>query len=249
MLALVLEARNVSKIYRVPAGDVPALVEFSHHFEAGKVTAIMGPSGSGKSTLLNLLAGFDRLSTGQVLLDSMPIAELDERQRSELRLKTFGFVFQSSNLVPVLSAKQNVTFPLALAGVPREAREQRANHLLERFGVAHRAHHRPQRLSGGERQRVALARALANDPKVVFADEPTGSLDSVSGQEVLSALRDVAADGRTVLVVTHDSSLAQHCNVILHLRDGRLTDTTVVPSRLSAPDSEIAWSLAGEGGS
>ncbi len=249
MLSLVLEARALSKIYRAPAGDVPALVNVSHIFEAGKVTAIMGPSGSGKSTLLNLLAGFDTLSSGDVLLDDAPIAALNERQRSELRLKTFGFVFQSLNLVPVLTARQNVTFPMGLAGIPHGERERRAKHLLERFGVAHRAHHRPQRLSGGERQRVALARALANDPKVIFADEPTGNLDSTSGQEVLSALRDVASDGRTVLVVTHDSSLANHSDVILHLQDGRLAQKTIVPVRLHTPRSEAAWRLAGDGGS
>jgi putative ABC transport system ATP-binding protein len=235
MLALVLEARSLSKVYASPAGDVTALIELSHAFEPGRVTAVMGPSGSGKSTLLNLLAGFDRPSSGDVLVGGRPIGELSERERSGLRLHSFGFVFQSSNLVTVLSALQNVAFPMALAGGEIRGRERRARSLLERFGVDHRAKAHPTRLSGGERQRVALARALANDPDIIFADEPTGSLDSESGREVLAALRDVASDGRTVVVVTHDPTLGDHADVVLRMHDGRLIGTDTATPDPAAP--------------
>ena len=180
----------------------------------------MGPSGSGKSTLLNVIAGLDVPSAGQVLLNGQDITRLPERERAELRLKRFGFVFQSFNLVSVLSAEQNVSFPMGLAGLDAAERKQRAQALLSRFGLEHRFHHLPFKLSGGERQRVALARALANDPEVVFADEPTGNLDSKSGEVVLKALRELADEGRTVIVVTHDASLTEIADDVVRLRDG-----------------------------
>lgn len=221
-MAGVLRAVGLAKRYATPAGPVDALRAFDHAFEAGAVTAIVGPSGSGKSTLLNLLAGFDEPTSGRVELGGVTLSELGEVARAELRLRRFGFVFQSSNLVAVLGARDNVAFPLGLAGVPKGERRARADALLERFGVAHRAEQLPARLSGGERQRVALARALANDPEVVVADEPTGNLDSESGRTVLAALREVAAEGRTVVVVTHDAALAAGADRTLRLRDGRL---------------------------
>lgn len=217
-----MRASGLSKTYRTPAGDVHALHEFEHTFEPGLVSAILGPSGSGKSTLLNLLAGFDVPSQGGVWLDDIAVHDLPEKQRSGLRLRSFGFVFQSFNLVAVFTALQNVALPLGLAGVPAHARDARARAALERVGMLHRAEHLPHKLSGGERQRVALARALVNDPMVVFADEPTGSLDSSNGALVLEALQQVARDGRSVVLVTHDVSLAEHADVRLHLRDGRL---------------------------
>ncbi len=217
-----LRASGLRKTYVTPAGDVHALRSFDHAFEPGKVTAVLGPSGSGKSTLLNLLAGFDVPSAGEVWLGDVAINRLPERERSGLRLRSFGFVFQSFNLVTVFSALQNVALPLGLAGVPRAERDERARETLERVGLLHRADHLPHKLSGGERQRVALARALANDPAVVFADEPTGSLDSANGALVLSALEQVALDGRTVVLVTHDVALAGRAHSRLRLLDGRL---------------------------
>ncbi|MDZ7705899.1 MAG: ABC transporter ATP-binding protein [Trueperaceae bacterium] len=217
-----LRATAISKVYRDPAGEVTALAEVSHEFAAGKITAIVGPSGSGKSTLLNLLAGFDDPTTGQVFLDDQEIGHLDERERAELRLRKIGFVFQSYNLISVLNAQQNVAFPMGLAGVSAHERQQRAEALLRRFGLGDRLHHLPYKLSGGERQRVSLARALANDPAVVFADEPTGNLDSKSGKTVVAALQDVAADGRCVIIVTHDLRLADAADVTLGLEDGHL---------------------------
>ena len=217
-----MRATGLRKTYRTAAGDVHALRSFDHAFEPGHVTAVLGPSGSGKSTLLNLLAGFDVPSAGEVWLGDVAVHDLPERERAGLRLRSFGFVFQSYNLVTVFSALQNVALPLGLAGVPRHERDERARATLERVGMLHRAHHLPHKLSGGERQRVALARALANDPAVVFADEPTGSLDSSTGALVLTALEQVAVDGRTVVLVTHDSALAGRADARLRLRDGRL---------------------------
>ena len=235
-----MRASSLSKTYRTPAGDVHALRHFDHGFEPGRVTAILGPSGSGKSTLLNLLAGFDVPSAGAVWLDDVAIHRLPEKERAGLRLRSFGFVFQSFNLVAVFTALQNVALPLGLAGMNAREREARARAALDRVGMLHRAHHLPHKLSGGERQRVALARALVNDPKVVFADEPTGSLDSSNGALVLSALEQVAQDGRSVVLVTHDIALAGRADVRVHLRDGRLERVDPAPagSAVDAPESE-----------
>lgn len=239
----VLEASELSKIYRTPSGDIEALVGFSYAFRPGGITAITGPSGSGKTTLLNLLAGLDRPSTGDVTLDDRSIGTLSERERAELRRASLGMVFQSFNLVSVLSARQNVALPMALAGVAARERNGRADKLLERFGLAVRADQLPYRLSGGERQRVALARALANDPRVLFADEPTGNLDSKAGGVVLASLREIADEGRTVILVTHDQALADRADVLLRLRDGRLLE----PSRgTAASESTVSEAAASE---
>jgi len=218
----VLHATGLRKTYHTPAGDVHALRAFDYEFVPGQVTAVLGPSGSGKSTLLNLLAGFDVPSAGEVWLGDVAVHRLPESRRAGLRLRSFGFVFQSFNLVAVFSALQNVALPLGLAGVTGAERDRRAREALERVGMLHRADHLPHKLSGGERQRVALARALVNDPAVLFADEPTGSLDSVNGSRVLHALEGVANDGRIVVLVTHDAALAARADVRLRLRDGSL---------------------------
>ncbi|MBS3934503.1 MAG: ABC transporter ATP-binding protein [Truepera sp.] len=219
-----LRAHQLSKIYRDAAGDITALSDFSHTFETGQMTAIMGPSGSGKSTLLNVLAGLDTPTSGEVWLSEVNLAMLPEQQRAELRLHKFGFVFQSYNLIAVLNAQQNVAFPMGLAGLKPSERNERALALLQRFGLGPRAGHAPHKLSGGERQRVAIARALANNPDVVFADEPTGNLDSKSGLRVAELLKEVAYEGRSVVVVTHDHRLAKHADVVLQLEDGRLSN-------------------------
>ena len=218
----VLEAVNLSKVYDLPSGRVTALENFSCRFAAGAITAVVGPSGSGKSTLLNLLAGFDVPSVGEVYLQGREISRLTDRERADLRLQAFGFVFQSYNLISVLSAAQNVAFPMGLAGVSGQERKRRAQDLLSRFGLSARVNHLPFKLSGGERQRVGVARALANDPTVLFADEPTGNLDSKSGVLVLEALRDVANEGRCVIVVTHDHRMLDKVDRVVRLADGVL---------------------------
>lgn len=235
-----LAAAGVVRTYRTGGGAVPAVRGISHRFAPGRVTVVMGPSGSGKSTLLNLLAGFDRPDAGRVEFDGVSLGTLPERKLAGLRLRRFGFMFQTSNLISVLPAVRNVAFPMGLAGVPRARRRARARELLERFGVAHRAEALPAKLSGGERQRVALARALANDPDVVFADEPTGSLDRASGAEVVAALREVAGDGRTVVVVTHDPEVAAAADVRLRIVDGRWADDEAA----SAPGGDAGASDA-----
>lgn len=227
----VLEAVNLSKVYDLPSGKVTALENFSCHFAAGAITAVVGPSGSGKSTLLNLLAGFDVPSSGEVTLQGREISRLNDRERADLRLQAFGFVFQSYNLISVLTAAQNVAFPMGLAGVSGQERKRRAHDLLERFGLAARVNHLPFKLSGGERQRVGVARALANDPTVLFADEPTGNLDSKSGVLVLDALRHVADEGRCVIVVTHDYRILDKVDRVVRLEDGKLKSDETVPPR------------------
>ena len=221
-----LRAENLSKTYDLASGKVTALANFNYRFKEGKVTAIVGPSGSGKSTLLNLLAGLDHASTGSVWLGATDLSKLSENKRADLRLNEFGFVFQSFNLINILTAQQNVAFPVGLKGEKSKERLERAKDLLTRFGLEDRLQHFPFKLSGGERQRVALARALANDPSVLFADEPTGNLDSKSGELVLNALFDVAED-RTVIVVTHDLSVAAKAHEVVYLKDGKLADAPV----------------------
>lgn len=224
-----LRLERLSKVYPDPGGEIVALCDVTHTFAVGKLTAIMGPSGSGKSTLLNVAALLDTPSSGKVYLDEQDITQLSENARAELRLKRFGFVFQAFNLISVLSAQQNVAFPMGLAGATREEQRRRSEALLARFGLLKRANHLPHKLSGGEKQRVALARALANDPDLIFADEPTGNLDSKSGALVLTALKAVAADGRSVVVVTHDPRLAAQADEVLELEDGMLLKGTPRP--------------------
>ena len=223
-----LAAQNLRKTYPDPGGEVIALRGFTYTFQNGAITAVMGPSGSGKSTLLNLLAGLDTPSAGSVRLGDAEISTLPETARAELRLRRFGFVFQSYNLIAVQNALQNVAFPMGLAGVGAAERRERALGLLRRFGLEARARHLPYKLSGGERQRVSVARALANDPDVIFADEPTGNLDSKSGAVVMQALRGAAAEGRTVVLVTHDAGLVSQVDRVLRFADGRLEDEQVV---------------------
>ncbi len=216
-----LEALDLHKRYHQGEIDVVAVDHFTYAFPPG-LTAIVGPSGSGKTTLLNLLAGFDVPSQGEVRLDGQPLSHLSEDARAELRLRYMGFVFQQWNLIPTLTALENVAFPLMLAGVSPKERTNRARHLLEAVGLGQRVGHLPSKLSGGEQQRVAIARALALNPPILFADEPTGNLDSASGARVVELLLHQAQEGRTVILVTHDLELARKAARILHLRDGKL---------------------------
>jgi putative ABC transport system ATP-binding protein len=223
-----LEAINLQKRYHQGEIDLVAVDNFTYHFPAG-LTAVVGPSGSGKTTLLNLLAGFDLPSQGEVRLDGAILSSLSEDARSEVRLKYMGFVFQQWNLIPTLTALENVAFPLMLAGHSFKARTARAAELLEAVGLAQRSRHLPGKLSGGEQQRAALARALALNPPILFADEPTGNLDTASGARVIELLLRQAKEGRMVILVTHNLELARQAQHILHLRDGRLLEVEVVP--------------------
>ncbi|MBD0420543.1 ABC transporter ATP-binding protein [Streptomyces sp. TRM S81-3] len=216
-----IELRSVSRRHGRGDGAVTALDRVSLAFPAGTFTAVMGPSGSGKSTLLQCAAGLDRPDSGSVRLGGTELTELSERRLTLLRRERIGFVFQAFNLLPSLTAAQNVALPLRLAG--RRPRRAEVREVLRRVGLAERAGHRPSELSGGQQQRVALARALITRPEVLFGDEPTGALDSVTGREVLALLRDMAdAEDRTIVMVTHDPVAASYADRVVFLVDGRV---------------------------
>jgi putative ABC transport system ATP-binding protein len=201
----------------------------------GEAVALVGPSGSGKSTLLNLIGGLDRPTGGEIWVDGENIAAASPRRLVAHRRERIGFVFQSFNLLPYRTALENVEVPLMVAGLPRTERRARARQLLERVGLGARTGHRPSQLSGGEQQRVAVARALANTPSILLADEPTGNLDSATGTEVMHLLRDLNQDGLTLIIVTHDMTIAAYATRIIRLRDGKIVsiEEPVVSSQLS----------------
>ncbi len=225
-----VELRDVTKVYRLRSVAVRALQGIRLQVYPGEFVAIMGPSGSGKSTLLNLIGCLDRPTEGSCLVDGQDTSHLSDDALSELRNRKVGFVFQMFNLLPRLTALQNVELPMLYAGVPPVVRRRRAVELLARVGLGDRLHHRPHELSGGEQQRVAIARALANGPAIVLADEPTGNLDSRAGEEVLALFQELNRGGVTVLLVTHDREVAEHARRIVTLRDGRVVRDEPVPN-------------------
>ncbi|MFN4217758.1 MAG: ABC transporter ATP-binding protein [Candidatus Bipolaricaulia bacterium] len=202
---------------------VIALDGVSFSIDEGEFVAIMGPSGSGKSTLMNLIGCLDKPTSGTISIDGTDIARLNDRQLARLRGSQIGFVFQTFNLIPRIDALANVMLPMTFVGKlsPKE-RRVRAQQLLERVGLGERMHHLPSELSGGERQRVAIARALANDPKIILADEPTGNLDTKTGKTILDLFVELNTDGRTIVVVTHDATVASHARRIVKLLDGKI---------------------------
>ena len=219
-----IELKNVQKVYPMGEVSVPALRGISLTIHPGEFIAIMGPSGSGKSTLMHLLGCLDLPSDGVVQLDGKDITKLDEDTLAQIRGQKIGFVFQTFNLIPTLTALENVELPLFFQGVPRRQRSVRAAELLQKVGLGKRAHHKPSQLSGGERQRVAIARALANDPEIILADEPTGNLDSESGEAILQLLKQLNEEGRTIILVTHNPEAAAYAHRIVRIKDGRLLE-------------------------
>ncbi len=214
---------EVEKTYRLGENKVHALKGVNLELKKGEFVAFMGPSGSGKTTLLNLIGVLDKPSKGKIYVDGIDLTLLKEKDLTKLRRSTIGFIFQFYNLIPVLSAFENVELPMLIAGVPTKERENRARELLKMVGLGDRLHHRPDELSGGEQQRVAIVRALANKPSIVLADEPTGDLDSKTGKEVVHALRDLSNhEGATVIVVTHDPSIASMASRVFEMRDGMI---------------------------
>lgn len=221
----IVRTESLTKIYRTASQPIYALNGIDLVVEEGEFLAIMGPSGSGKSTLLYLLGGLDQPTGGKVWLRDTDISEMDDNALSRLRRHSLGFVFQFFNLVPVLTAQENVAMPLILDGVSRAEALRRADEALTRIGLAGRGSHRPAELSGGEQQRAALARALVTQPAVVLADEPTGNLDSRSGDEMVLMLRQTADQSKqTIILVTHDPRVAAHADRIIFLKDGRIVD-------------------------
>ena len=222
-----IEVRDVSRFYRRGVDVVHALEHVSLHIPGGRFMALMGPSGSGKSTLLNLLAGLDRPDTGEVVVAGQALSVLDEDGLAAWRARHVGLVFQFYNLIPVLSAVENVELPLLLTGLPRAERRRRAEIALAAVGLATRQRHRPQQLSGGEQQRVAIARAVVTDPDLLVADEPTGDLDARSAVEILTLLRELnRAFAKTVVMVTHDPRVERFVDAVVHLDKGVLVNGT-----------------------
>jgi putative ABC transport system ATP-binding protein len=219
----VLAAESVWKLFQVGDEVVRALVDVSFTVDHGEFVALMGPSGSGKSTMLYLLGGLDRPTKGEIRINGEPTGGLTEAQFAMMRHSTIGFIFQGYNLIPFLSALENVELPLMFEPVDRASVRRRATELLELVGLGHRLGHRPARLSGGEQQRTAIARALIGSPLVILADEPTASLDQRTGQAVTGILRDLCARlGVTVIAATHDAAVAEHASRVLHMSDGRV---------------------------
>ncbi len=219
------ELIDITKVYEMGAGvTVEALRGIRLAIEAGEYLAIMGPSGSGKSTLLNLMGCLDRPTRGRYLLGGEDVSRLSDAELSAVRGRRIGFVFQSFNLIPQLTALENIEVPLFYQGVPRRERRRRSEALAEQVGLKARVHHRPNELSGGERQRVAIARALANDPLILLADEPTGNLDSRTGAEILEIFDRLAERGRTLIIVTHDPDVGRRAQRIVRMADGRIVD-------------------------
>jgi putative ABC transport system ATP-binding protein len=224
----VYELRGVTRSYGQGAARVDAVSDLDLTIDRGEFVAIVGPSGSGKTTLLQLLGGLDRPTSGAILFEGRDLAALREAELTRLRLDTIGFVFQQFNLIPTVSAAENVELALAPRRIPAAERSERVAELLSAVGLAARGHHLPSQLSGGEQQRVAIARALANEPRVVLADEPTGNLDSATGKEIINLLRLLSDDrGQTIVLITHDVGASADARRVVRLHDGRIAGAEV----------------------
>ena len=220
---IVLNCKNLKKNYKLGDVIVPALRGLDLEVFRGQMISIMGPSGCGKTTLLNLLGGLDQPSEGTVNLEKRDIATMSDKELTKVRRHKIGFIFQTYNLLPVLTAYENVELPMLIAGIGKKDRQSRANYLLEIVGLKDRKHHKPDELSGGERQRVAIARALANKPAIILCDEPTGDLDSETGDKIVKLLKEVnKTEGQTIIVVTHDQVIADQTEIIYRLKDGKV---------------------------
>ena len=213
---------NAHKIYYMGSEEVRALRGVNVTFNKGDFWAIMGPSGSGKSTMMNILGCLDRLTSGSYYLEGRDVSRLDDDSLSELRLKYLGFIFQSFNLIPQLTVQRNIELPLYYLGWDAIRCSERARAIAEEVGLGDRLHHRPAELSGGQMQRVAIARALANDPQVIFADEPTGNLDTATGEQIMEVLNKLNEHGKTIIMVTHEADIAAHARGRLHMIDGNI---------------------------
>lgn len=217
---MLIDVRDLIKIYQIGTVEVPALCGVNLNIEPNEYVAIMGPSGSGKSTLMNIIGCLDTPTKGAYNFAGEDVSRMDDDQLAAIRNKKIGFVFQTFNLLPRATAFHNVELPLVYSGIPSSKRKQIAQEALAKVGLADRMHHKPNELSGGQRQRVAIARALVNNPSIILADEPTGNLDTKTGEEIMVIFRKLFDQGHTLILVTHEEYIAEHANRIIRLRDG-----------------------------
>lgn len=221
----IIELKNLSKHYEMGENIVKALDGINVKIKKGDFIAIVGPSGSGKSTMMNMIGALDLATEGEIFLDDENIENLEESELAQIRGRKIGFVFQTFNLIPTLTALENVMLPMTFQGLGGEEKLERAEKILKKVGLEHRKNHFSNELSGGEMQRVAIARALANNPEVILADEPTGNLDSKTGKEIMNIFTDLNKKGKTIILVTHDLDLTKYATKVLKLRDGRLEES------------------------
>jgi putative ABC transport system ATP-binding protein len=227
-----LEVKDVVKVYTTGDLEFTALKKVSLKIEKGEFTAIMGPSGSGKSTLMNLLGCLDKMNEGKYILNGKDVSSLQDNELAYIRNKEIGFVFQAFNLIPRMTLLENVELPMLYAGVPAKERREKAMAALAKVGLEDREKHLPNEISGGQKQRAAIARAIVNSPAVIMADEPTGNLDTKSSVEIMRIFQDLNNEGATVIMVTHENDIAQHCKRIVRFRDGEIVSDTLVKDRI-----------------
>lgn len=227
-----LEVKDLIKIYKTGDLEFTALKNVNLKIEKGEFTAIMGASGSGKSTLMNILGCLDKMNSGKYILNGRDISILSGDELAYIRNKEIGFVFQSFNLIPRISLLDNVQLPMMYAGIPAKLRKEKALYALEKVGLSDRVRHLPNEISGGQKQRAAIARAIVNSPAVIMADEPTGNLDSKSSEDIMKIFEDLNNEGATILMVTHETDIANHTNRIVRFRDGEIVSDSIVKHRI-----------------
>lgn len=240
---MIIRMEGIGKIYDTGKVQVEALKNVNLCIDKGEFVAVMGPSGSGKSTLMNIIGCLDRATSGHYELDGVNISDLDDTELARIRNKKIGFVFQSFNLLPKMNALQNVELPVIYAGAGKKERREKAVEALNKVGLLDRMDHRPNELSGGQKQRVAIARALVNDPTIILADEPTGNLDTASGEDIMAVFQELNREGVTIVLVTHEPDIAEHTRRIVRFRDGMLISDEKVEDPIDARDEIIKMKM------